>query len=253
VATSSPPYSTLAPKKRADVLPYKLVAGVVPCPRGWLVVAVRMMGVTVLPEDCRVVRHLEDLLDQRPAYAAVVVDAPIGLPDEPLPDGYRPCDTDARRLLGWPRRVAVPRVPSRATLGAGSFRRMKEAEPWITDLQERRLRAVAEMDEFVQPYLQRSIYSGNPELSYYLLNGDRPMATNHWTPEGMEERMALVRPRVPDLDRFLDKPPRGATRKHVVDAAGLMWSARRLSGKAVIRLPRDPEWDDNGLRTELVR
>jgi predicted RNase H-like nuclease len=253
VATSSAPHSTLAPKKRADVLPYKLVAGEVPVPRGWLLVAVRMMGVTVLPEECKVVKHLEDLLDQRPAYSAVVIDAPIGLPEEPLPDGYRPCDLDARRLLGWPRRVAVPPVPSRATLGAGNVRAMQRVEPWITELQARRLRAVAEMDAFVQPYLQRSIYSGNPELSFYLLNSDRPMAHNHWTPAGMDERLALIEPRVPDLQRFVEKPPRGASRKHVVDAAGLMWSARRVSGKAVIRLPRDPEWDESGLRTELVR
>jgi hypothetical protein len=32
-----------------------------------------------------------------------------------------------------------------------------------------------------------------------------------------------------------------------------MWTARRILGRAMTRLPLDPEWDSQGLRMELVR
>ena len=241
------------PTGRKDALPFKMVAGVVPCPRGWLTFTARLMSVTVLPEECKVLPTLEALLDERPSFTAAVVDAPIGLPDQPLPDGFRGCDREARTILGWPRRVAVARVPSRATLEAGSLEEAQRIEPWVSDLNYRRLKAAAEMSAFMQPYLQRSIYSGNPELSFYLLNGDQPMQYNHWTYQGVEERLELLRPRLPDVDRFVTNPPQGTSRKHVVDAAGLLWTARRVAGRVVSRLPEDPEWDESGIRMELVR
>ena len=40
---------------------------------------------------------------------------------------------------------------------------------------------------------------------------------------------------------------------HMVQAAGLLWTARRASGRAINRLPVDPTWDTEGLRVELVR
>jgi predicted RNase H-like nuclease len=245
--------ATGTPTKRRDSLPFQMVGGVVPVSKGWVVLSARLMGVTVIPESVKVVRTLEHLLDERPAFAACVVDAPIGLPEEPLPDGFRSCDAEARDVLGWPRRIAVSRVPSRAALKTSSLEEVRELEPWVTELNYRKVRAAREMDTFMQPYLQRSIYSGNPELSFFLLNGDQPMKHNHWTHEGVEERLELLRPRLHDIDRFVHNPPRGAGRKHVVDAAGLMWTARRVSGRAVARLPRDPEWDENGIRMELVR
>jgi len=38
-----------------------------------------------------------------------------------------------------------------------------------------------------------------------------------------------------------------------MDAAGLLWTARRIAGKAITRLPMDREWDDQGRRMEIVR
>jgi hypothetical protein len=32
-----------------------------------------------------------------------------------------------------------------------------------------------------------------------------------------------------------------------------LWTARRAVGRAMNRLPLDPQWDNHGLRMELVR
>jgi hypothetical protein len=37
------------------------------------------------------------------------------------------------------------------------------------------------------------------------------------------------------------------------ESAAMLWTARRASGRAISRLPMDPEWDDGGIRIELVR
>ena len=40
---------------------------------------------------------------------------------------------------------------------------------------------------------------------------------------------------------------------HMYEAAAMLWTARRASGRAIARLPLDPEWDNAGIRMELVR
>jgi predicted RNase H-like nuclease len=40
--------------------------------------------------------------------------------------------------------------------------------------------------------------------------------------------------------------------KHLNDAAALMWTARRVFGRAARRLPKEAEWDSEGLRMEIV-
>ena len=47
----------------AQRLPYKMLAGVVPCPGGWLIVPARLAGVTVVAEDPEVVPQLLDVIE----------------------------------------------------------------------------------------------------------------------------------------------------------------------------------------------
>ena len=103
----------------AKPLPYKNIAGVTPCPGGWLVIPARMSGVTVTAEDAFVVARLFDVLDDRPRFDSAAINAPIGLNDYPA-GPERPCDTDAKEYVGWPRSVAIPGVPSREALRAGN-------------------------------------------------------------------------------------------------------------------------------------
>jgi len=39
----------------------------------------------------------------------------------------------------------------------------------------------------------------------------------------------------------------------VVFAAAFLWTARRIFAHAAIRIPEDPEWDEQGLRMEMFR
>jgi predicted RNase H-like nuclease len=234
-------------------LPYKVVAGVTPCATGWLVTSAKLQGVTLLPEDAFVLKTLEEVIDYRPSFTVIALDMPIGLPDDPLPRGFRACDREARDLLGWPRRAGVDPVPSRKALGAGSFEDAQRVEPWISPVEYRRFKWIRETEEQIQPYRQRTVYSVNPELTMYLLNSDQPMRFAKHSPAGFDERLHLLNLRLPGIEAVVKGRTKGASRMNLLDAAAVLWTARRIAGKVVSRLPQDPEWDSTGLRMELVR
>lgn len=232
---------------------YKVIAGVTPCPGGWLVFGGRLTGVTMLPDEPVVLKRLGDVLDYRPQFDAAAINVPMAFPDEPG-DGRRVCDVSARSLIGWPRQVAVLPVPSRPALHAPSRAAASEIEPWLTAADLRRFRWLREAEAEFQPFHQRMYFSANPELSFYVLNDDRPLRTSPFSQDGIVERMQLIRERLPGVEELITAvPPSGAGQYHLLQAAGLLWTARRAAGHAITRMPLDADWDEHGLRVELVR
>ena len=233
-------------------LPYKWIAGITPCPKGWLVVPARLAGVTVVVEDAVVLRSLVEVVDFRPKFDAAAINIPMGFPDEPDPDGL--CEAEARLMVGWPRQIAVRKIPSRAVLRTATKSEARAMEPWLTNDDLRHFRWLREAERTFQPFHQRNFFSANPELSFTLLNEDRPLRTSPFHQDGVIERMTLIRNKLPGVEEIIQRtPPAGAGQYHVVQAAGLLWTARRAVGRAINRLPVDPSWDENGLRVELVR
>ena len=110
----------------AKPLPYKSIAGVTPCPGGWLVLPARVAGVTVVAEEAFVLPNLMQVLDYRPKFDFAGINTPIGLSDEPGTP-YRPCDLEAREMVGWPRVVGIYPIPSRLALQAESREDVAEA------------------------------------------------------------------------------------------------------------------------------
>src|SRR5206468_1030566 len=105
----------------------------------------------------------------------------------------------------------------------------------------------------LQPYWQRTVYEVNPELGFYQLNGDAPLKWSKRTIIGQEERRELVERRIPGVKRILEAELPRVRLPRLLDAAVDLWSARRVMSKAVNRLPEDPEWDNEGLRMEILR
>ena len=111
-----------------------------------------------------------------------------------------------------------------------------------------------EVDELFQPFHQRMFFSAHPDLSFHLLNQEQPLSTSPFHEDGIMERLNLVRDKLNSIDHYiLATPPAGCSQYHLMQAAGLLWTARRGAGRAINRLPAEPEWDSTGLRMELVR
>jgi predicted RNase H-like nuclease len=232
--------------------PYKNIAGVTPCPGGWLVLPARLSGITVAAEEAFVLPKLFEVLDFRPTFEAAAVNAPMGLFDTPSGQ-YRPCDREARDYVGWPRMVAINGTPCRAAI-EGSNGEARELETWMTKHDLRRLRWVREAAREFQPYHTRSFFSANPDVSFTAMNSDVPLSTSPYHEDGRLERLELIRERLPGVDDVVTRPPPvGAAGVHLLAAAALLFTARRASGRAISRMPIDPLWDENGIRMEIVR
>lgn len=227
-------------------LPYQPLAGVVPCPGGWLVVPGKLQGVSLFVDPPVVAATFVEVLDHRPAFDVVGVAVPIGLLADPAPGGRR-ADRDARALLGARRGAAVASAPARTALGAADGHL-----DGLSAVTRALLPRIAELDTAIEPYHQRTVFEVHPELSFHQLAGDEPLRWSKRTKEGVEERRALLERRLPSAGRALDG--RGPTDlAHCLDAVAALWTARRIAGQAAVRIPDTPEWDDTGLRMEIVR
>lgn len=230
---------------RGPDLPYLTVAGVTPSSRGWIVASAKLHAATFAVETPRVFETFLDVVSERPAFATIVVNVPIGYRDG-LSDAPRTCDQEARALLGR-RGITIANAPTRESL--------REGPNWVTThLDAASMMTLPRYREFfveMSPFRQRVVYSGHPELSFYQLNDDIPLRWSKLREEGRRERRAVLEKRIQGvatiLEAQLDVPG-----KHLYDVAALLWTARRVQGRAAKRIPTDAEWDSEGLRMEYV-
>jgi predicted RNase H-like nuclease len=225
-------------------LPYNVIAGVVPCRTGWLVASCKIAGATLSIEEPAYFEKFVEVIDYKPAFSTIGVNAPIGYLDEARPLG-RTCDREARALLGPRRGASIRSAPSRAAL--------KQDNPTGLDAVTRYyLPHYREIAEEVPAYRQRTVYEVEPELTFFDLNHERPLRYSKRTGLGRIERTELLETRVQGVGRILEASLPEAKRSQLIDAAACMWSARRIFGKVGVRIPEDPEWDSEGVRMEIV-
>lgn len=234
------------PTRGGPPLPYKVVAAVTPCPGGWLVASAKLHAATFSPEEPRVLSKFSEVFEERPLFEVIALNAPVGYPD--TPEEERDCDVIARRLLGR-RSMTVKRTPTRGTVETGLVRLDEHLDAITLVL----LGRYCEVNVEMLPYRQRTVYEAHPELSFYVINGDKPLVRSKKTDEGIAERRVLLEKRIPGVRRVLDAQLRGVPTSHLYDIAALLWTARRIAAKAANRIPEDPEWDSEGLRKEIVR
>jgi len=235
-------------RSHGPVLPYKVVAGVILCRRGWLVASAKLQGVTIAPEDPRVMETMVEVIDEKPTFSVIALHAPVGFLDL-VTAGGRTCDREARALLGSRRGAAVRSAPSWVSFEGSPDERTQGLDAVTTILLPRYDEVAAEM----APYRQRTVYETHPELGFYQLNDDQPLRYSKRFAGGRQERRELLVARFPGVDRILDAEVPAATPAHLLDAAMCLWTARRVIARAATRMPADAEWDSQGLRMEYVR
>src|SRR3954470_20917802 len=190
--------------QRGPQLPYKLLAGVVPCPGGWLVAPGKLVGIQVYPEEPKVVPTFREIVDSVPLYEVVAVTVPIGLPTSPHRGG-RQADHQARQILGFPHAGAIGSTPTRAALAAKSYAAAREANGGLLDVVTWQLfPKIREVDGEMQPYLQRRIFEVRPELSFFQLAEDEVVKHTKDSRAGQRERQELLRRRMPGSERVID-------------------------------------------------
>ncbi len=229
--------------QRAE-MPYKLIAGVIPVAPGWLLVSARLKGATFAPDFPKIFTDVHDIIHRRPSYAMVAINAPIGGIDDALAD-QRTCDVDAAQLTTRPTgKLRWGKHPPR--LDPDDPLPKKGKRPYLAE-------RYRELGEQMAPYLQRTVCEALPELSFFQLGGERPLSSKPRSDEGYEQRRQLL-VKVPGVGRILDFQLDGVDRFQFLEGAAILWSARRISARAGRRVPTEsPEWDERGLRIEILR
>src|SRR5207248_1938991 len=196
--------------RKGAPVPYRPLAGVEPCPGGWLVVPGKLQGVSLFPEPPQVMPSITDVLDTRPSYETIALHAPIGLPGARTPGG-RACDRQARKLLGTRRGAAVTAPPSRSDVYDASGE-------GLSAVVRAQLARIREVQRDVASYHQRTVFEVHPELGFFQLNDDAPLRYAKRTHLGIDERLTLLKARMPGLERVLDNIPDGVRLATVLDA-----------------------------------
>ena len=231
-----------------------VIAGVDGCRAGWVAVLGDAGGG---PRALAVYRSFAQLAAMRPAPALIAIDIPIGLPDQ----GARPCDVEARRLLGSPRASSVFPAPPRSILHQRDYTRAKKAllasegkglsrQSWAI------VRKVREVDNALRDdrSLQRYVFEVHPEVSFFHMAGRQPARHPKKRQAGREERLALLRRELGDVVDYLlrARPVDMCGVDDVVDACAAFWTGRRILSKTAQTVLWPPVTDKWGLRMRIV-
>ena len=239
--------TTAATSRRGPDLPYKVVAGVTPCGPSWLVAPAKLQGTIFAPEDPQLISPFGEVLDQRPTYSVIALNAPVGYLDQSAAGG-RTCDREARSLLGPKRGSSIQSAPVRSPSNELEF--LPDHLDAISMTLLPRYREVAgEM----APFRQRTVYEVHSDVCFFELNEGKSMQWSKQSEKGLHERRELLEAKFPGATRILSAELAGVSLAHLLDVAVFVWTARRIFARAAVRIPRDPEWDEQGLRMEIVR
>jgi predicted RNase H-like nuclease len=234
-------------QRRGPDLPYSVVAGVTPCGPGWLVASAKLHGTVFAPEEPVFVSEFVDVLDTRPTFSVIALNAPIGYLDEAVVGGRR-CDREARLLLGS-RGSSIQSAPVRVSAERDLELRGEHLDAITIALLPRYRQVAAE----ITPYRQRTVYEVHSDMCFYQMNDEQPVVSTKNSEQGSADRRDLLTRSLPGVDRILEAEVAGASMSHLIDAAAFLWTSRRIFLHAAVRIPADPEWDETGLRMEIFR
>ena len=222
--------------------PFARLLGVDGCRAGWLVVGARLdpsgeFGQLSWSLELEAASFIDADL--------VAIDMPMGL----AADGPRPCDQQARALLG-PRRSSVFPSPVRADLGAVDYREACDLSfaasgRKLSKQAYNLLPKIRQLDQLLlaDPGRSDRVHEVHPELAFSQWNGGEPMAHAKKTAAGAAQRQALVEAQFPGLAL---KIRTGVAKSKladddILDAIACLWSARRLfrQGALVLGGERD--------------
>ena len=226
--------------------------GVDGCAGGWIAASRDARGEIC----CRRINLLADLFGCSLPPRVVAVDVPIGL----LSRGARDCDVEARRLLGA-RRSSVFPAPIRPILAATSHpaasRIRRQVEGRGVSIQTWAIvPKIVEVDCFLRADERRRqvVREVHPEVSFFFLNGERPMSLPKRSAAGREERLSALRTWAGQqiVEALAARAKLRCNTDDIVDSLVALWTAERIASGTAISIPAKPPSDVYGLRMEMM-
>ncbi len=208
-----------------------------------------------------VFRTLRRLQEHYLGAVLILVDIPIGL-SEGGPE-ERVCDAISRRLIR-PRGSSVFRAPTRQAVYESSYRMASDTNAALTGKKLSQQSwgiapKIREMDELLRHPSsppETPIREVHPEVCFWALNAKRPLNHGKKKPEGIRERVGVLRriePRAREMLReALESHGRHAAPDDVLDALAAAVTAREGYPDKLQTVPENPQKDAHGLPMEMV-
>jgi predicted RNase H-like nuclease len=94
----------------------------------------------------------------------------------------------------------------------------------------------------------------HPEVSFYFLNGERPMSAAKTKVAGRAERLSLLREWSGEavVNALASRRELGCKVDDVMDAFVALWTAERIASGSAVSIPPQPPLDAYGLRMEML-
>lgn len=231
----------------------RLVAGVDGCPGGWIAVLWDGAG-RLTSELCTSFADVMAL----PARI-IAVDMPIGLPER----SGRPPEREVRARLGE-RQSSVFAVPAAAAVQCDDYREACRVNLLHSDPPRKVSKQcfhlfpkMREIDALITPEHQSRIHESHPELAFWVMNGETPLALPKKvkgtpSPPGLDLRRALLRRSGVPVDSLAAAyRRRDVGADDLLDACACTFVAWRILNGRSMRFPADPPSNARGLRMEI--
>ncbi|MGE0238341.1 MAG: DUF429 domain-containing protein [Parvibaculaceae bacterium] len=230
-----------------------LVAGVDGCPAGWIA--------ALWDGDAQLTTRLCASFAEVMALPAriIAVDMPIGLPER----SGRPPEREVRARLGE-RRSSVFAVPAETAVYCLDYRdacavNLEHSDPprKVSKQCFHLFPKMREIDALMAPAHQSRIFEAHPELAFWVLNGEAPLALPKKVkgqpfPPGLDLRRELLRRNGVPVDRLAhDYRHRDVGSDDLLDACACTFVAWRIHNRRSMRFPADPPLNARGLRMEI--
>ena len=232
-----------------------MFVGVDGCRAGWFAIGLEAEGswqVNIFPDVSSLWGHYRQA-------SVILIDIPIGLKAKGKAE--RRCDPQARKLL-VPRRSSVFPAPCREAIYASSYEEACDVNQRLTG---KRLSVenwniipkIREMDCLLSDdtSARGRIREIHPELCFRGLAG-RPMQYAKKRNEGLSERTQLLQSIYPQTADIIAHVLSTYKRKDVArdDILDTLAAAVTglIGGQNLVSIPQEPEFDERGLRMEMV-
>ena len=198
-------------------------------------------------------KTIDELCSYYEGISKILIDMPIGLPESSEEAQLRP-DIEARKYLKVAaRKSSIFPVPFRQLSYAES-----KAEVWelnnklgakLTVAGSGILPCIKQVDSFLQSNLEwkERLIESHPECAFQALNGGKGIETSKHTPEGIEERIAILSQYVFNVRELVDSVSK-SKKEDILDSLCLAVTSKF----GYVSIPKKPVRDSKGLPMRIV-
>lgn len=198
-------------------------------------------------------KTIDELCSYYEGISEILIDMPIGLPESSEEAQLRP-DIEARKYLKVAaRKSSIFPVPFRQLSYAES-----KAEVWelnnklgakLTVAGSGILPCIKQVDSFLQSNLEwkERLIESHPECAFQALNGGKGIETSKHTPEGIEERIAILSQYVFNVRELVDFVSK-SKKEDILDSLCLAVTSKF----GYVSIPKKPVRDSKGLPMRIV-